>query len=299
MKPWRHDAKEKLITSEAKMLEMNYISHFDSNMHRLPMVVINPLDGQQYRIKEWNARNHRVTSELRKLYLHSGKRIRGSRLEYTYPCNMRSTYFIHKRTLRGNNIIKIIMEAYVHNHLTEYQDRGCDSRPMDLVEITKILFPAIEKAKNEGFFHILGFVSPTGFSDQCMKYFTSKKRHENFLNPYISVCLVDLTNGKVHSNPYDTRMNGFSNLFDPNTAISTMKTAQHFMLDENRNNKTMIWKFIQDTLIQYDSVSLEEICEQLDMDQKAVLVIVKEFEDKRLIKTKDLPDIGLIIQRSY
>ena len=207
---------KRFVTRDVAMIhELNYIGRFDIKMNDLPKRIDNPLDGTERRINAWS--RHRKFDDLDKILNSNTLKMGYEEATGKLPLNLRSRYVVaeKKHKLFGKEETKVIIEAAVLGHLLDYDENGFDTKSVTLSELLSVLTRYIDSAELGNYFHVLGIASVTGFDKRVFEHVNSEDFHNNFVNRYISLCLVDLETGEVFYNESDERIKAYIDLFKP------------------------------------------------------------------------------------
>jgi hypothetical protein len=204
----------RFVTSDvAKIQELNYVSRFDVKMIGLPRTIYDPIEGKERKIRSWcyHRKFNDVDSILNTLKMDY-EEVMGK-----LPLNLRSRYVVaeKKYKLFGKEETRVILEASVLGHLLSYAENGFDTRTVTLSELLSVLTKYIDRAELGNYFHVLGIASVTGFDKKVLEHINSDEFHNNFVNRYVSLCLVDLETGEVFYNESDERIKAYVELFKP------------------------------------------------------------------------------------
>jgi hypothetical protein len=207
------EAKRCVTRDVAKIHEMNYIGRFDVKMNELPKTLYHPIEGKEYKITAWN--HHHKFDEKDKIFREF--EMGYAEIEEEIPLNLRSRYVVSEKKYRlfGKEQTKIVIEAVVLNHWKDYAEIGLDTKSFTLSELMSVLTRYIERAELGQYFHVLGIASVTGWDERVLDYIQSDEFHKNFVNRFVSLCLVDLETGKLFYNHLDKRLMKFLYFFDP------------------------------------------------------------------------------------
>ena len=97
----------------------------------------------------------------------------------------------------------IVVEAVTLVHHEAYEEKGWDTRPVNLAELLDLLSSRIDEAGKGNYYHILIVSSPTGFTKKALDYIGGSEFHKNFVAKHVTVYLVDPLTGIVTRNPAD------------------------------------------------------------------------------------------------
>ena len=207
---------KRFVTRDVAMIhELNYIGRFDIKMNELPKRIDNPLEGKERRINAWS--HHRKFDDVDKILNLNTLKMGYEEATGKLPLNLRSRYVVaeKKHKLFGKEETKVIIEAAVLGHLLDYDENGFDTKSVTLSELLSVLTRYIDRAELGNYFHVLGIASVTGFDKRVFEHINSEDFHKNFVNRYISLCLVDLETGEVFYNESDERIKAYVDLFKP------------------------------------------------------------------------------------
>ena len=207
---------KRFVTRDVAMIhELNYIGRFDIKMNDLPKRIDNPLEGKERRINAWS--HHRKFDDVDKILNLNTLKMGYEEATGKLPLNLRSRYVVaeKKYKLFGKEETKVIIEAAVLGHLPDYDENGFDTKSVTLSELLSVLTRYIDNAELGNYFHVLGIASVTGFDKRVFEHVNSEDFHKNFVNRYISLCLVDLETGEVFYNESDERIKAYVDLFKP------------------------------------------------------------------------------------
>lgn len=209
------EVKRFVTRDVAKIHEMNYIGRFEIKMNELPKRIDNPIEGKERRITAWS--HHRKFDDVDKILNLNTLKMGYEEATGKLPLNLRSRYVVaeKKHKLFGKKETKVIIEASVLGHLPDYDENGFDTRSVTLSELLSVLTGYIDSAELGNYFHVLGIASVTGFDKRVFEHINSEDFHKNFVNRYVSLCLVDLETGEVFYNESDERIKAYVDLFTP------------------------------------------------------------------------------------
>ncbi|CAD6494125.1 MAG: hypothetical protein CHKLHMKO_00632 [Candidatus Argoarchaeum ethanivorans] len=134
---------------------------------------------------------------------------------------------------------------------------------------------------------MLGIASVTGFDKKVLEHINSVAFHKNFVNRYVSLCLVDLETGEVFYNESDDRIKAYLPLFKP-------------FFDEEKIRA--IKKYVVGRLELKDFAVLERVVkETADNSEEGRMLAKKAFYDlekEGIGKVKYEKEFGLVIVKS-
>ena len=279
---------KRFVTSDvAKIHEMNYIGRFDIKMNELPKTIYDPIEKKERKINAWSY-HHKFDYADKILSLKTLK-INYDEALGRLPLNPRSRYVVaeKKHKLFGKEETKLIIEASLLNHWKDYLQNGFDTKSVTLSELLSVLTKYIDRAEPGNYFHVLGIASVTGFDKKVLEHINSVAFHKNFVNRYVSLCLVDLETGEVFYNESDDRIKAYLPLFKP-------------FFDEEKIRA--IKKYVVGRLELKDFAVLERVVkETADNSEEGRMLAKKAFYDlekEGIGKVKYEKEFGLVIVKS-
>jgi hypothetical protein len=207
---------KRFVTSDvAKIQELNYIGRFDTKLNELPRTIYDPIEGKERKISAWSY--HYKFDNVDKILNMSRLKMDYEEAMAKLPLNQRSRYAVAEKRYKlfGKEETKVIIEAAVLGHLLDYAENGFDTKSVTLSELLPVLTGYINRAELGNYFHVLGIASVTGFDKRVLEHINSEDFHKNFVNRYVSLCLVDLETGEVLYNESDERIKAYIDLFKP------------------------------------------------------------------------------------
>jgi hypothetical protein len=207
---------KRFVTSDvAKIQELNYIGRFDTKLNELPRTIYDPIEGKERKISAWSY--HYKFDNVDKILNMSRLKMDYEEAMAKLPLNQRSRYAVAEKRYKlfGREETKVIIEAAVLGHLLDYAENGFDTKSVTLSELLPVLTGYINRAELGNYFHVLGIASVTGFDKRVLEHINSEDFHKNFVNRYVSLCLVDLETGEVLYNESDERIKAYIDLFKP------------------------------------------------------------------------------------
>lgn len=267
----------------AKLYEMDHIGRFDMKMHELPLSVTNPINGKTYKVKSWDG-NHSKTDEKDKIYDMVRNDMAISEVETQVPLNIRSRYVIGERRFKliGKKEPKTIIECMVFNHWKEYAKNGYDTKPVILSELNSILVRLINNAEWGKYFHVIAIASPTGWDERIKTYVRSEDFNKNYVNRYVSICLVDNETGEMIYNKADARIKDYINLFEPKFDSEKVFKCKEYIKREHEYD---------------DHVVLEDIARETQSEMSIVKKALYELESEGYGKIMAVNTVGLVLKK--
>jgi len=220
---------KRFVTSDvAKIQELNYVGRFDVKMIGVPRTIYDPIEKKERKIRSmsYHHKFNDVDNILTSLKMDY-EEVMGK-----LPLNLRSRYVVaeKKHKLFGKEETKVIIEAAVLGHLLDYAENGFDTRSVTLSELLSVLTKYIDRAEFGNYFHVLGIASVTGFDEKVFEHLNSEEFHKNFVNRYVSLCLVDLETGEVFYNESDEQIKAYVDLFKPMFDEEKMRAIKEYVV---------------------------------------------------------------------
>jgi excisionase family DNA binding protein len=213
-------AKQRLRTGEltlvvtaagARQNELDFIGRFDQKIRKMKEV-ISPVDGTRFRVNSWED-IHSETAEIEIPNSTSKGRGLAALTTHIMPRNQRSTYSFLKRGISRSGASGFVIEAVFFTHLRNFIEDGFDTSPVSHSELVWLLETSIASAKNRGALYVVGFASPTGWTDEAREAVSGKGSRKGFSSLYGSFCLIDMNSDRLIANHYDMRMGSFLDVF--------------------------------------------------------------------------------------
>ena len=190
------DGSDVVTAATAKLFEMDYVGRFDTSMHEvgtleLPDGTFNVPDGY------WDGRSGRRSAAPRMVQLLEEAGRSGDRVD-TYPANPATRYEVtESRYLGLSESTEALIEATVRSDLEAYADTGFDATPADVDDLLEAVNDAVRTAELNDAPYLLGIASPTGWTDRVERRIADDDVARTTYSRRVSVCLVDLRDGRV------------------------------------------------------------------------------------------------------
>lgn len=269
-----------LVTAaEARQKELDFIGRFDQKIRKMKEV-ISPVDGTQFRVNSWDE-IHKETTEIDIPDTIS----KGSELALTariVPRNQRSTYSFLKRGTTRSGASGFVIEAAYFSHLRNFIEDRFDTSPVTHTELVWLLETSIASAKNRGALYVVGFASPTGWTDEAREAVSGKASKKGFSSLYGSFCLIDMNSDRLIANPYDMRVGSFLDVFRGD-------------LDEEVINRVV--EHLQAQFLSRESLELEDVASATQANPKLVEEAFRRLERSGHYVVSESGKTGLTIVR--
>jgi hypothetical protein len=253
-------------------------------MNELPRVIYDPIEKKERWINRWSYRYK---------FDDADKILNTMKVDYDevtekLPLNLRSRYVVAEKRYKlfGKEETKVIIEASVLGHLLDYAENGFDTRSVTLSELLSVLSRYIESAELGNYFHVLGIASVTGFDGKVLGHINSNDFHKNFVNRYVSLCLVDLETGEVFHNESDERIKAYIDLFKPVFDEEKIRAIKEYVVGRLELKDFAVLDLI-----------VEEATDGGDEGRRLVKKVFYDLEKEGRGKVKYEKEFGLIIER--
>jgi len=207
------DGSDVVTAATARLFEMDYIGRFDTSMHEvetleLPDGIFNVPDGY------WDGRSRRQSAAPRMIQLLEEAGRSDDRVD-TYPANPATRYEVTEgRYLGLSESTEVLIEATVCSDLEAYADTGFDATPADVDDLLEVVNDAVRTAELNDAPYLLGIASPTGWTDRVERRIADDDIARTTYSRLVSVCLVDLQDGRVIYDQSDSLVSNNVELFE-------------------------------------------------------------------------------------
>ena len=185
-----------------------FIERFNYHMNRLPLILYDPLSRKEIKIKSWGKAN------IEEGALHP---------DSSGPKGRFSRYIVYEGVLRKRR--KLVVEALSFVRPERYAEKGYDLEPMKLGEALSLASRRAMEARNNGYYHVLMIMSPTGFSKKLQEYVAGTDFHRMFLSSSLTLILFDPLTGDVYHHPADPVVGRFAAVLRPLTPLEEIEKA--------------------------------------------------------------------------
>ena len=200
-----------LVTvDEARALEVNFIQRLRSKLED-GAVIYDPLKNETKRIK-WDKI---IEYELNPGGKPSGKGIR----------------FIHYRGLIWKTP-DVTLDALVYTHTPNYAKKGYDNNPVTLKELLDLIEDKLVDAWSSKYYLVQIIASPTGFTNNAIKYFRSGELSIDLLSKRATVYLIDLVSGEIYYNDKSSAAVANAKIVEPWLEEEKIKIALNYLESE-------------------------------------------------------------------
>jgi excisionase family DNA binding protein len=270
-----------LVTaSEARQKELDFIGRFDQKIRKIKEV-ISPVDGTLFRVNSWDD-IHSETAEIEIPDTASKSSGLASLTTRIMPRNQRSTYSFLKRGTTRSGASGFVIEAAFFAHLRNFTEDGFDTLPITHTELVWLLETSIASAKNRGALYVVGFASPTGWTDEAREAVSGRGSRKGFSSLYGSFCLIDMNSDRSIANPYDMRIGSFLDVFRGD-------------LDEEVINRVV--EYLQAQFLSRESQELEDVASATEANPKLVEEAFRRLERSGRYVVSESGKTGLTIVR--
>ncbi len=205
----RGDSEERPATlEEAVSYESIFIERFNYHMNRFPLVLYDPLNQKEVRVKKWG----RASKEDGMLYPES----KG-------PLGRYSKYILYEGLIRKKR--HLVIEALSYVRPGKYEESGYDTIPMQLSEAFKLVTNRASEARANNYYHVLLIMSPTGYASKLKEYVSGTEFHKMFLSSNLTLILFDPVTGDVYHHPADPIVEKFASVLKPLTPREELEKA--------------------------------------------------------------------------
>jgi excisionase family DNA binding protein len=269
-----------VTAAEARQNELDFVGRFDQKIRKVKEV-ISPVDGTAFRVNSWED-IHSETAEIEIPNNTSKDRELAALTAYIMPRNQRSTYSFLKRGTTRSGASGFVIEAVFFAHLRNFIEDGFDTLPVSHTELVWLLETSIASAKNRGALYVVGFASPTGWTDEAREAVAGKGSKKGFSSLYGSFCLINMNSDKLIANPYDMRIGSFLDVFRGD-------------LDEEVINHVV--EYLQAQFLSRESQELEEVADATEANPKLVEEAFRRLERSGRFVVSESGRTGLTIVR--
>jgi hypothetical protein len=269
-----------IMAEEARLYELNYLSRFDTKMNRFPVRIFSPLESTTYTVTKWDE-HYRYDSGAQPAP-REGTSSPASPPGQMMPVNAGSVYVIAPREHKyfGKRVKKVVVEAFSFCSPDEYSQIGFDTRPLTMTKLLPHLTPFIQKAESEGYFHVLGIASPTGWDERVISAIKADGSGTAYLSRNLAVCLIDSTTGEAQYNPSDRRVLSFVDYFRPE-------------FDEEKLAR--VKKAIHESLGASDNVQMEDVVKQTGVDRDIIQKAFYDLQNEGSGRVRFAEGVGLVL----
>ena len=264
---------------EARQREKNYISRFDTKVHRISKIW-HPLRGQIISPSQPWSQLHQTTDDTETLMglLHTG--FLEEDVEQNMPFNMTSRYHLSGDSPKTPGII---LEARVFAHLPTFVERGYDTQPATLAELDNLLDDIMQEAEKVQSAYLLGIASPTGWTAEAQDYVATGEAGSTFHHRLVLPCLVDLAELQVYHNPADDRLTPLVSVFAPR--LSTEEVARAIA-------------YVDRALLSSSGVSVQEAHAETGIEETLIQQAFEKLEKNGSHQVEQIEGIGQVIVRA-
>ena len=142
----------------------------------------------------------------------------------------------------------------------------------DLLEYLSKYRDEAERTKD---FYVIGIASPTGFDSKAKEYIFSDDFKKNFLDLYLSVCLIDLLSGELIYNKLDDRIKDYVDVFEPELEAEKVSRAK---------------ELIKQKLLLTEAVTLTSVVQESKLSELIVKKAFYELEREKVGKIYKVKD---------
>jgi len=207
----------------ARILEREFIGRFQARWTRENTRVYSPILGRFLAVSSAAKKSHSSRSADSVSDSTNLPAEPTSDSNWSYPKNTQVQYEVRTRPLgRRMPFVRsqpaVLIEAGHVTRIERYSEMGFDADPISVGELMNLIEPRIEKASKEGYFHVVGLGSPTGWAPLQRKQNDRTESNGVYLSPNLFLVLVNTVSGEVWHTTADaeTRTNtGFFQLEFP------------------------------------------------------------------------------------
>ena len=269
-----------VTAAEARQKELDFIGRFDQKIRKIKEVT-SPVDGTLFRVNSWDE-IHKETAELEIPETTSKNSGSASLTSHIIPRNQRADYSFLKRGTTRSGASGFVIEAAFFAHLRNFIEDGFDTSPATHTELVWLLETSIASAKNKGALYVVGFASPTGWTDEACEAISGRGSKKGFSSLYGSFCLIDMNRDRLIANPYDMRVGAFLDVFRGD-------------LDEEVINR--VADYLQAQFLSRESQELEDVAHATEANPKLVEEAFRRLERSGRYIVSESGKTGLTIAR--
>ena len=205
----RGDTEERpILFDDAVSYESVFIERFNYHMHKLPILLYDPLTGKDVKVKNWG-----------KASIEEGS----FRTETPGGSGRYTRYIVYEGLIRKKR--RLVIEALSYLRTETYREKGYDTIPMKLSEAFELVNKRAQEARSNNYYHVLLVMSPTGFSSKLKNYVTGSDFHRMFLSSNLALILFDPVTGETYHHPADKTVEKFASLLKPLTPEEEIEKA--------------------------------------------------------------------------
>jgi len=266
------------VTAEmAKVLEMDYLGRFDISMHEAGTI---QTDEGTFDVPDgyWENRSRRYSNYS---YLVD---VLDTDVEDpdTYPANETARYEITSSGYLGlSTRIETVIEARVVSNLHAHATNGFDTQPANLDALLEIVNQVVSEAEEGEYTYLLGLASPTGWSERVRQKIEDEDIAKSRYSQYVSLCLVNLQDGKVTYDESDPIVQANLGLFSPTIGEEEVQDCVELVRTE----------YVDD--IGHESVLLRDVVSEHGYDPEIVKRAFNRLEERGRGEQLYLDELGL------
>jgi hypothetical protein len=190
------DGSDVATAATARLFEMDYVGRFDTSMHEVETL---ELPGGTFDVPDgyWDGRSRRRSAAPRMVQLLEDAGKSGDQVD-TYPTSPATRYEVTESQYLGlSESAEALIEATVCSDLEAYADTGFDATPADVDDLLEVVNDAVCTAELNDVSYLLGIASPTGWTDRVEQRIADDDIARTTYSRRVSVCLVDLRDGRT------------------------------------------------------------------------------------------------------
>ena len=207
--------------TEARIMEMNFIGRFQTKLSTLPRKFYDPIRGGEITV-----------NSVKDYVILKSEDISSFNIDpkelHLYPHNTEVTYIVRKRRFLREDLRVVIIAKFL-SHIENYVKKLADDKTVSLGDLLEYLSKYRDEAERTKNFYVIGIASPTGFDSKAKEYIFSDDFKKNFLDLYLSVCLIDLLSGELIYNKLDDRIKDYVDVFEPELEAEKVSRAKELI----------------------------------------------------------------------
>ena len=271
-----------VTAATARLFEMDYVGRFDTSMHEvetleLPDGTFDVPDGY------WDGRSRRRSAAPRMIQLLEEAERSGDQVD-TYPTSPATRYEVTESQYLGlSESTEALIEATVCSDIEAYADTGFDATPADVDDLLEVVNDAVRTAELNDAPYLLGIASPTGWTDRVERRIADDDIARTTYSRQVSVCLVDLRDGRViydKSDPFvSDNVELFERAVEAERAEECADTVRQDYVDPPGR----------------ETVGLDEVCDEQEFERHVVKRAFERLESSGVAEQFYVDKDGLAI----
>lgn len=261
----------------ARLYEMDYVSRFDTSVQEAD--AIRTPEGD-FEVPEgyWEGRSEHGTEYFNAVDMALDDQ------SHLRPEGQHARYEItDSRYLGLTRDVEMVLETGVHVDGDAFEANGFDAVPAGLDDLLGFVDGAIRDAEAEGYHHLLGIASPTGWTDRACAQLEDDSQARSRLSTNLSVVLIDLRDGSLAYDDTDPVAAENAELFEFPVDAERVEECRALVREEYAGDP------------RHDSVLLSDVVEDHGYPARVAKKALEELEDEGVGEQLFLDDLGMAL----